>query len=48
MNPTDNHYPEGQSFRNSLNSRYRVASIWQALFFSALLIAMLSLAESVG
>ncbi len=44
MNPTDNHYPEGQSFRNSLNSRYRVASIWQALFFSALLIAMLSLA----
>jgi phosphate transport system permease protein len=44
MNPTDNHYPEGPSFRKSLNNRYRVASLWQALFFSALLIAMLSLA----
>jgi phosphate transport system permease protein len=44
MNPTDNHYPTGESFRKSLNSRYRIASIWQALFFSALLIAMISLA----
>ena len=44
MNPTDNHYPAGASFRRSLNSRYRIASIWQALFFSALMIAMISLA----
>jgi phosphate transport system permease protein len=44
MNPKDTHYPAGESFRNSLNSRYRIASIWQALFFSALLIALLSLA----
>ena len=44
MNPTDNHYPTGESFRKSLNVRYRIASVWQGLFFSALLIAMLSLA----
>ena len=44
MNPTDNHYPQGESFRKSLNGRYRIASIWQAIFFSALLIAMFSLA----
>jgi phosphate transport system permease protein len=44
MNPTDNHYPTGEFFRKSLNGRYRIASIWQALFFSALLIAMISLA----
>jgi len=44
MNPTDNHYPTGESFRKSLNNRYRVASIWQAIFFSALLIALISLA----
>ena len=44
MNPTHDHYPEGESFRKSLSSRYKIASTWQALFFSALLIAMLSLA----
>jgi phosphate transport system permease protein len=44
MNPTDNHYPTGESFRKSLNGRYRIASVWQGLFFSALLIALLSLA----
>lgn len=44
MNPNHNHYPEGDSFRQSLNGRYRIASIWQALFFSALVIAILSLA----
>ncbi len=44
MNPTDNHYPAGESFRKSLNNRYRVASTWQAIFFSALLIALISLA----
>jgi phosphate transport system permease protein len=44
MNPTHDRYPEGESFRKSLNSRYRVAFTWQALFFTALLIAMISLA----
>ncbi len=44
MNPADNHYPAGESFRKSLNNRYRIASIWQAIFFSALVIAILSLA----
>ena len=44
MNPGHNHYPEGESFRQSLSGRYRTASIWQALFFSALVIAILSLA----
>ncbi|MBM3180047.1 MAG: phosphate ABC transporter permease PstA [Chloroflexi bacterium] len=43
MNPTHNHFPEGPSFRSTLNTRYRVASVWQALFFSALLIAIISL-----
>ena len=43
MNPTHNHFPEGPSFRSALNTRYRVASVWQALFFSALLIAIISL-----
>lgn len=44
MNPANNHYPSGDSFRKSLNARYHTASIWQALFFSALVIAILSLA----
>jgi phosphate transport system permease protein len=44
MNPNHDHYPEGDSFRQSLGGRYRLASIWQALFFSALLMAILSLA----
>jgi phosphate transport system permease protein len=44
MNPNHDHYPEGEIFRQSLNKRYRNASIWQALFFSALVIAILSLA----
>ena len=44
MNPNHDHYPEGESFRRSLSGRYRTASIWQALFFSALVIAILSLA----
>lgn len=43
MNPNHDHYPEGDSFRQSLSGRYRTASIWQALFFSALVIAILSL-----
>jgi phosphate transport system permease protein len=44
MNPNHDHFPEGDSFRQSLSGRYRTASIWQALFFSALVIAILSLA----
>jgi len=47
VNPTHDHYPEGESLRRSLNDRYRSASIWQALFFCALLIAMLSLAALI-
>jgi phosphate transport system permease protein len=43
MNPTDDHYPAGEFFRKSLNSRYRIATVWQTIFFSALLIAMISL-----
>ncbi len=44
MSQSQSHYPEGKSFRQTLGERYRVASIWQAVFFSALLIAMISLA----
>ena len=43
MNPNHDHFPEGESFRQSLGRRYRTASIWQGLFFSALVIAILSL-----
>ncbi|MCE9646632.1 MAG: phosphate ABC transporter permease PstA [Chloroflexi bacterium] len=43
MNPNRDQFPEGDSFRRSLSGRYRLASIWQALFFSALVIAILSL-----
>ncbi len=44
MNPGQDHFPEGDSFRQSLSRRYRTASIWQALFLSALVIAIISLA----
>jgi phosphate transport system permease protein len=40
---TNNHYPQSEDFRHALNTRYRTASIWQALFLSALLIAIISL-----
>jgi phosphate transport system permease protein len=40
---TNNHYPQAEDFRHTLNARYRAASIWQALFLSALLIAIISL-----
>ena len=43
MNPNHDHFPEGASFLQSLRKRYRKASIWQGLFFSALVIAILSL-----
>jgi phosphate transport system permease protein len=38
-----NHYPQGESFHASLRTRYRTAAIWQFLFLSALLIAILAL-----
>lgn len=44
MNPNHNHYPEGETLRRALDTRYRNASIGRVLFFSALVIAMLSLA----
>jgi phosphate transport system permease protein len=44
MNPNHDHFPEGDAFRRSLSGRYRTASIWQALFLSALVIAIISLA----
>jgi phosphate transport system permease protein len=40
---TNNHYPQAEDFHHALNTRYRTASIWQALFLSALLIAIISL-----
>ena len=43
MNQRHDHFPEGASFRSALDTRYRIASIWQVLFFSALLIAIISL-----
>ena len=43
MNPNHDQYPEGETFRQSLGKRYRTASLWQTLFFSALVIAVLSL-----
>ncbi|HSO13801.1 MAG TPA: phosphate ABC transporter permease PstA [Anaerolineales bacterium] len=36
-------FPKGDSFRYALDARYRVASLWQVLFFSALLVAIISL-----
>lgn len=43
MNPTRDHFPEGDAFRRELNGRYRSATIGQILFLSALLIAVISL-----
>jgi len=37
------HYPQNESFRAVLTSRYRTASLWQGLFMSALLVALISL-----
>ncbi|HMV96595.1 MAG TPA: phosphate ABC transporter permease PstA [Anaerolineales bacterium] len=37
------HYPQDREFRRMLDARYRVATLWQALFLSALLIAIVSL-----
>jgi len=38
-----NHYPQNDSFRRTLSGRYRLANLWQGLFFTALVIAILSL-----
>ena len=43
MNLNHEQYPEGEALSRSISARYRKASFWQALFFSALLIALLSL-----
>jgi phosphate transport system permease protein len=43
MNPREDHFPEGDNFRTALKKRYRGASIWQGVFISALLIAIVSL-----
>jgi phosphate transport system permease protein len=43
MTSRPEHFPEGDSFRQALSTRYRTASIWQAVFLSALLIAIISL-----
>ncbi len=40
---TNNYYPQDQAFRQALSGRYRIAAIWQGLFLSALLIAIISL-----
>lgn len=43
MNPKHDHFPEGSSFYASLRTRYRIATIWQYLFLTALLIAIIAL-----
>ena len=43
MSNQQTNYPEGSTFQSALRTRYRVASIWQSLFLSALLIAIITL-----
>lgn len=43
MNGQNNNYPEGSAFYSELQKRYLTATIWQTLFLSALLIAIISL-----
>ncbi|MCC7119378.1 MAG: phosphate ABC transporter permease PstA [Anaerolineales bacterium] len=43
MNQKTDSFPEGSDFYSALKKRYRVASIWQILFLSALFVAMISL-----
>ncbi len=45
MNP--NHYPQENELHRYVRNRYRAASVWQLLFFSALLIAILSLSALI-
>jgi phosphate transport system permease protein len=37
------YYPQDKEMRRQIDARYRTASIWQVVFFSALLIAIISL-----
>ncbi len=43
MNQKPDYFPEGSDFHSALKGRYRSASIWQTLFLSALLIAIVCL-----
>jgi phosphate transport system permease protein len=43
MSQHDEHYAQGEAFYSALRKRYLVASIWQTVFLSALLIAIISL-----
>ncbi|KXK15550.1 MAG: phosphate ABC transporter permease [Chloroflexi bacterium OLB14] len=38
-----NHFPENEAFYKALSKRYGIATVWQILFLSALLLAILSL-----
>lgn len=43
MDNKNTFYPQNEDLRRQIDARYRKASIWQAVFFSALLIAIISL-----
>ncbi len=43
MNQQKDYFPEGDAFYASLRSRYRAAGIWQFIFLSALLAAIIAL-----
>lgn len=43
MNTHTDHFPEGSAFYSALRRRYLTATIWQTLFFSALLVAIICL-----
>jgi phosphate transport system permease protein len=43
MSEQNKYYPEGSAFYSALRKRYLTATIWQTIFFSALLIAIISL-----
>jgi phosphate transport system permease protein len=43
MSQHNEHYAQGEAFYSALRKRYLVASIWQTVFLSALLIAIISL-----
>ncbi len=38
-----NHFPENEAFYKALSKRYGIATVWQILFLSALLLAIISL-----
>ncbi|MCK6582646.1 MAG: phosphate ABC transporter permease PstA [Anaerolineales bacterium] len=43
MSQNNEHYAQGEAFYAALRKRYLVGSVWQTVFLSALLIAMISL-----